>query len=145
MKHLSAFGALLFSATTFADPLSISSGIVHEAHCGQANGAIEAYVSGGTPPYTYIWSPEPPNGQGTAQIYGLPAGDWTLSVTDAVAQQTSQWWTVINNPDLLGPDYQYPAQDSHANCPGQCWGEFRVPESYLPGVAHAIWVVAKDK
>ncbi len=135
MNHLSAFGAILFSASTFADPLSISSGIVHEAHCGQANGAIETYVSGGTPPYTYVWSPEPPNGQGTAQIHGLPAGDWTLTVTDAMAQQTSLSWTVINDPDLLGTEFNYPAQDSHANCPGQCWGEFRVPESYLPGVA----------
>lgn len=133
MKHLSAFGAILFSASTYADPLSISSGIVHEAHCGQANGAIEAYVSGGTPPYTYVWSPEPPNGQGTPQIYGLAPGDWTLTVTDAMAQQTSLTFTVVNNPDLLSSDYQYPAQDSHANCPGQCWGEFRVPESYLPG------------
>jgi uncharacterized repeat protein (TIGR01451 family) len=138
MKHLSACMASLLAACAFATPppsLSISSGIVHEAHCGQANGGIETYATGGTPPYSYIWSPAPPNGQGTTQISGLSAGDWTLTVTDAMAQQASLTFTIINNPDLLGSDYQYPAQDSHANCPGQCWGEFRVPESYLPGVA----------
>jgi hypothetical protein len=45
------------------------------------DGALTATVTGGTAPYTYLWS----NGETTATINGLGAGYYTVTVTDAQA------------------------------------------------------------
>lgn len=42
------------------------------------DGKIEVIVGGGTPGYTFLWS----NGETTQDIYNLPAGVYTLIVTD---------------------------------------------------------------
>lgn len=47
------------------------------------DGTATVVVSGGTPAYTYAWSPVPAHGQGTATASGLCAGTWTVTVTDA--------------------------------------------------------------
>jgi gliding motility-associated-like protein len=50
---------------------------------GGADGtATVTTVTGGTPAYTYSWSPVPPTGNGTNQVSGLTAGTWTVSVSD---------------------------------------------------------------
>jgi hypothetical protein len=46
---------------------------------GEATGSAMAVVSGGTPPFSYLWS----NGATTADISNLPAGVYTVTVTDA--------------------------------------------------------------
>lgn len=46
---------------------------------GAEDGSITTAVSGGTAPYTFSWS----NGADTESISGLPAGVYTLEVTDA--------------------------------------------------------------
>ncbi|OFX30056.1 MAG: hypothetical protein A2X08_06445 [Bacteroidetes bacterium GWA2_32_17] len=43
------------------------------------DGYIETNVSGGTPPYTYLWD----NGVTTSNIYNLTSGTYSLIVTDA--------------------------------------------------------------
>ncbi len=45
--------------------------------CGQSNGSINLIVSGGTPPYTYLWS----NGATSEDINNLLAGSYTVTVT----------------------------------------------------------------
>ncbi len=45
---------------------------------GNNNGSITANASGGSTPYTYLWS----NGGTTAQISGLAAGTYTVTITD---------------------------------------------------------------
>jgi len=47
--------------------------------CGQSNGNINFAPSGGVEPYTYIWS----NGATTQDIYGIPAGDYYVTITGA--------------------------------------------------------------
>ncbi|MCX6271876.1 MAG: T9SS type A sorting domain-containing protein [Bacteroidetes bacterium] len=46
---------------------------------GRSDGSIELSVSGGTEPYTYLWE----NGDQGRKRYDLPAGDYTVIVTDA--------------------------------------------------------------
>lgn len=46
---------------------------------GEANGRIELVVTGGQSPYTYLWRN---NGVRTPILTGLPAGDYTVTVTD---------------------------------------------------------------
>ena len=52
---------------------------VDHVSCGQANGAINIGVTGGATPYTYLWS----NGATTANLSGLNAGTYAVTVTDA--------------------------------------------------------------
>lgn len=47
---------------------------------GGSDGALNSFVSGGTTPYTYSWSP---NGETTPSISGLSVGTYGLTVTDA--------------------------------------------------------------
>lgn len=63
--------ALLDASFTLTDP-----------SCnGEADGSIEVTVSGGTPPYTFAWS----NGAVDQDLFGLPAGTYTLTITDDAA------------------------------------------------------------
>ncbi len=48
--------------------------------CGLDNGVGSAVSTGGTAPYTYLWS----NGQTTPQAANLSAGNYTVTATDAV-------------------------------------------------------------
>ena len=47
--------------------------------CGGSNGAVTLNVFGGTSPYTYLWS----NGAQTQNISSVPAGIYSVAVTDA--------------------------------------------------------------
>lgn len=49
------------------------------ATCLQTNGSILSFVSGGTLPYTFLWS----NNATTQNISSLPGGLYTLQITDA--------------------------------------------------------------
>ncbi|MBP7514491.1 MAG: gliding motility-associated C-terminal domain-containing protein, partial [Flavobacteriales bacterium] len=49
------------------------------AGCGQSNGSVDASISGGTAPYTPVWS----NGAHSEDISGVPANSYWTIVTDA--------------------------------------------------------------
>jgi uncharacterized repeat protein (TIGR01451 family) len=69
-------------------------------NCTQMNGTVTAGVSGGTPGYSFLWTPNPPNGQGTSGISGLAAGSYDLLVTDAMGLQQTFNVVVPNDPTL---------------------------------------------
>ncbi|TVR79294.1 MAG: PKD domain-containing protein [Chitinophagaceae bacterium] len=48
---------------------------------GDSTGAVQTVVSGGSPPYTYTWNTSP--SQNTANVSGLTAGFYTVTVTDS--------------------------------------------------------------
>jgi gliding motility-associated-like protein len=49
-------------------------------HCGKSDGSDTVHVTGGTPGYTYTWSPQ--GGTGTVAT-GIPAGTYTVIVKDS--------------------------------------------------------------
>lgn len=59
--------------------MSVNVNTVQVACFGGENGEITASASGGTSPYNYSWD----NGSNTANISGLEAGQYELTVTDA--------------------------------------------------------------
>ncbi|MCW3127183.1 MAG: hypothetical protein JWO03_2841, partial [Bacteroidetes bacterium] len=69
------------TVTQPAAPISIALDSTHAAKCnGQNNGAVYITASGGTGPYTYLWSNTAHST--TDDVSGLPAGAYTVVVTD---------------------------------------------------------------
>ncbi|MBP7167730.1 MAG: hypothetical protein KBB64_08715 [Bacteroidia bacterium] len=66
---------------TVTEPTAISlTAIIDSVGCnGGANGSIDLSVSGGTAPYTYLWS----NAAVTEDLSGLSVGNYTVLVLDA--------------------------------------------------------------
>ncbi len=58
----------------------VATGSSTPASCSSNDGTATVSVSGGTPSYTYLWSP---GGQTTNPATGLAAGNYSCSVTDA--------------------------------------------------------------
>jgi uncharacterized protein (TIGR02145 family) len=62
--------------------LIIVATVTHPSVTGSSDGSIEVEVSGGYPPYSYAWS----NGSDQSNQENLPAGEYELTVTDAILQ-----------------------------------------------------------
>lgn len=61
---------------------------------GQCTGAIDLDTQGGNGNFTYVWTPAPPVGQGTANVSQLCAGDWSVLITDANGCDTTVTFTL---------------------------------------------------
>lgn len=61
-----------------AGALNVASSAVNILCFGGTNGSINVTASAGTPPYSYIWS----TGATTEDLNSLPAGNYTVTVTD---------------------------------------------------------------
>ncbi len=91
---------------------------------GNCDGSISVSLSGGTPPYTYLWS----DGQITSTAIALCEGTYTVTATDAVGcQETSALLTVDEAPGNLIPLVVSMA----ASCIGLCDGS--ITASYSGG------------
>jgi PKD repeat protein len=85
-----------------------------DANCGQNDGTATVSASGGTGGYTYLWSPTGGTG---ATATGLPAGTYTLTVTDANGC-TAQTTAIVNN----GGGFTASATQTNVSCFGACDG-----------------------
>lgn len=68
----------------------------HVSHAGAADGSLEAVVVGGMPPYTMVWS----TGDTVAELDSLPAGHYTVTVTDQNGVQRTRSKTLTSPPPL---------------------------------------------
>lgn len=88
----------VFSATVSnAGAPSVSISVVDPSCYGGNNGSATVNASGGSTPYTYLWS----NGSTQSQISNLPAQVYFVTVTDAGNCQAIVSDTVDNPPPLL--------------------------------------------
>lgn len=65
---------------------------------GDSTGSIFSSVSGGTPGYTYAWNP---SGSTSANLIDIPAGFYTLTVTDAVGCTETDTITIHEPPTAV--------------------------------------------
>lgn len=70
------------SVFTISQPIGPAfSHTVVQPSCGGTNGSINLTVTGGTGPFTYLWS----NGATTQDINGIAAGAYTVNITDGTS------------------------------------------------------------
>ncbi|MBS4040948.1 MAG: gliding motility-associated C-terminal domain-containing protein [Flavobacteriales bacterium] len=84
---------------TITEPSMLSASVtsVTDATCiGGNNGAAQISVSGGTPPYTYSWSP---SGGSSPAIFNVSAGTYQVLIRDANFCEVTQTVT-IREPNL---------------------------------------------
>ncbi|MDH5397112.1 MAG: T9SS type A sorting domain-containing protein, partial [Cyclobacteriaceae bacterium] len=69
-------------------------GLLPPVCAGESNGSIEVLPTGGTPPYTYVWS----DNRKTNKIDGLSAGEYTVTITDARGCSTTEAY-ILHDPE----------------------------------------------
>lgn len=112
-----------------ADPLSIFLLVSHE-RCGYGNGEIIVNVSGGLPPYTYLWDDGNTEGYRT----NLVNGNYSVTVTDSNSDQVSDQAFVASIPYVINMGQPWPFCDTPAQLfPG---GDFEPP----PGAVEPWYV-----
>ena len=77
-----ANGCTATASATITEPTALVASAVVDAHVScnaAADGAATVTVTGGTAPYTYLWS----NAATTASIAGVAAGTYSVTMTDA--------------------------------------------------------------
>lgn len=63
---------------------------------GDSTGAIDITVSGGTPPYSYLWS----NGDTTEDLVNIPAGAYGVAITDSFSCLLFEFNALVQNPPV---------------------------------------------
>jgi len=96
-------------------PTSTISSVTNVSCFGGSDGSATVAATGGTTPYTYLWSTTP--AQTTATATGLSATTYNVSVTDGVGCISGVDTTLTEPADLIGT-----TSGSAATCNGNCDG-----------------------
>lgn len=90
---ISLIGDLPDSTVVLTEPTAITvSGVTTNTTCGTSNGAININIINGVSPFTYSWS----NGATTEDLTAIPAGIYTVNVTDASGCVETHSFTINN-------------------------------------------------
>ncbi|MGD1848490.1 MAG: HYR domain-containing protein, partial [Salibacteraceae bacterium] len=107
------------TSVTITQPvmLVVSSGTINQVSCvGQSDGGATSTVTGGTLPYTYLWS----NGGTNDSIAGVTAGTYTVTVTDNNGCSDTAVVAIGTTPDVTPPVVTCPGNISQNNDAGTC-------------------------
>lgn len=101
---------ILITGALHAQTISFSV-VVRNSNCNNNNnGKIEINVDEINPPYIFEWS----NGSEQKIITGLAAGNYTVTITDSIGNDTTTVVTVIELPCEIGPAIVFtPNNDSY--------------------------------
>ncbi len=115
---------------SFQSSLSLTGSVTDLPCNGGSNGSITTITTGGTTPYTYAWS----NGATTANIMGLTAGAYSVTVTDATSTTASGSWTVVQPVALA-----LSATITDASCPTGGDGSINLSVTGGTGADTYLW------
>jgi hypothetical protein len=89
-------GTVTATVTQPAAPVSGTTSVTHASCFGSSNGAIDLTPTGGTNPYTYLWS----TGHISQDRSGATAGIYTVQITDALGCSATLTATITQPPSL---------------------------------------------
>jgi len=117
-----AIGCIHSNSVIITEPASLVSNIsgVNPLCNGDCNGSVSSAPTGGTPPYTYLWS----NGCATSACTGLCAGTYTLTLTDANNCLVTATVTLTAPAPITLTDVV-----TNANCTNTCDGSIDITPS----------------
>ncbi len=100
---------------------------VVDATCFGGNGTATASPSGGTTPYSFVWS----SGGSTTNVATLPAGNYNVTATDAGSCNQTAAFTINQAPDIV-------IQETHTdiNCFGDATGDITLNVSGGTGATY---------
>jgi len=104
----------LVLATSTVSAITVNIQVTVHEICSYANGTAQANVSGGVPPYTYLWS----TGATTASVTGLSAGALSVTVTDSQSDEA------MANNTVTSSGYNILATSRGSLCPGDPYGGY---------------------
>lgn len=107
------------TSVTITQPVVLTSSISStNVRCrNQSNGTATVTATGGTPTYSYNWSPNGFTGDGTITYSGLSAGNYRVTVTD-INSCTSVSYVTITQPASLSVPTTKTCTDVSPNCTG---------------------------
>ncbi|TLX73083.1 hypothetical protein E9993_16625 [Labilibacter sediminis] len=103
--------------------------VVNQSSCGASDGSIQLDVTGGSGDYIYSWS----NGASEATVIDLPAGNYSVQVTDSLDCSVSKSFNVTEDSDInitLTPNFLECHQEGQGEIISQVEGGVE-PYSYL--------------
>jgi len=95
------------TVTNTSGTLQIDNAVVTDENCNDATGSIDIFISGGTTPFTYLWS----NGATTEDITGLSANNYSVTITDNNGCEATNAYTINNNTGNLAVTSQGTAEN----------------------------------
>ena len=112
-------------------PQMIVSEIITPSNCNQSDGSIEISVTGGTEPFSFAWS----NGALSQNLYNIPAGTYTLTITDNKGCENI---IAYNVSDITGPVATI-SSTTNTSCNGACNGIAQVQVMGGSGLFQFAW------
>ena len=101
---------------------------------GDCGGTAHVDITGGTPGYDFEWEPGAPAGDGTPDVSGLCAGNWTVHVSDLNGCDTTMAFTITTTPPIV-PNLTV----TDATCAGACDGSASVAPAGVAGPFAYEW------
>ncbi|MEW6467848.1 MAG: PKD domain-containing protein [Bacteroidota bacterium] len=133
VTYTDANGCTGTSSVTITQPSPIAlTASATNPTCSTPTGSATVTPSGGTPAYTYAWSTTPAQTSQTAT--GLPAGTYTVTVTDANGCSDTVSVTLTSQVGTL----QVTSTQVNANCFGACNGTATATTSSAPPYTY-LW------
>jgi gliding motility-associated-like protein len=108
VKYLIVF--IFFACDLQAQVMNVSVVIKNSECNGQNNGKAEINVTGGIPPYTYLWN----FGSEEKRVSGLAPGNYFVDISDAGETDTTVQVTILESPCEISASHVFtPNNDSY--------------------------------